>query len=116
MTTMATSTPAAALPTADELRDRVRAALGAIGARCDLREPGTSGLPARTPITDDMLFSIDETTAAQDGKLSRQLRCLDPQVTLQIGRRARATGEKLERGDPHRVRHRPEHVGLERRD
>lgn len=65
MTTMATSTPAAALPTADELRDRVRAALGAIGARCDLREPGTSGLPARTPITDDMLFSIDETTSAQ---------------------------------------------------
>lgn len=65
MTTMATSTPAAALPTADELRDRVRAALGSIGARCDLREPGTSGLPARTPITDDMLFSIDETTAAQ---------------------------------------------------
>lgn len=65
MTTMSTSTPAAALPTADELRDRVRAALGAIGARCDLREPGTSALPARTPITDDMLFSIDETTAAQ---------------------------------------------------
>ncbi|WP_413467966.1 aldehyde dehydrogenase family protein [Mycobacterium sp. RTGN4] len=61
MTTMQTS----ALPTADELRDRVRAALQAIGAPSDLGEPGAAGMPASTPITGDVLFTVAETTAAQ---------------------------------------------------
>jgi aldehyde dehydrogenase (NAD+) len=54
------------LPTADQLRDRVRTALQAIGADVRLDAPG---LPARTPITGDVLFTIagstaDETDAA----------------------------------------------------
>jgi aldehyde dehydrogenase (NAD+) len=61
MTTMQTS----ALPTADELRDRVRAALQAIGAHSHLGEPGAAGVPASTPITGDVLFTVAETTAAQ---------------------------------------------------
>jgi aldehyde dehydrogenase (NAD+) len=73
MTTMATSDSAAApdsgataaLPAADELRMRVRTALHAIGAKCDLREPGAPGLPASTPITGDVLFTVEETTAEQ---------------------------------------------------
>ncbi|MDT5080202.1 MAG: aldehyde dehydrogenase [Mycobacterium sp.] len=61
MTSMTTTT----LPTADELRDRVRAALQAIGAHSDLGEPGAAGVPASTPITGDVLFTVAETTAAQ---------------------------------------------------
>jgi aldehyde dehydrogenase (NAD+) len=61
MTSMTTTT----LPTADELRDRVRAALQAIGAPSDLGEPGAAGVPASTPITGDVLFTVAETTAAQ---------------------------------------------------
>ncbi len=61
MTTMQTS----ALPTADELRDRVRAALLAIGAHGELGQPGEAGVPASTPITGDVLFTVAETTAAQ---------------------------------------------------
>jgi aldehyde dehydrogenase (NAD+) len=61
MTSMQTTT----LPTADELRDRVRAALQAIGAPGELGEPGTAGVPASTPITGDVLFTIAETTAAE---------------------------------------------------
>ena len=58
MTTAETST----LPTAAELRGRVRDALRAIGSRIELGEPGTQGLPAGTPITGDVLFTVAETT------------------------------------------------------
>ena len=61
MTTMQTN----ALPTADELRDRVHAALQAIGAHVTLGEPGAPGVPASTPITGDVLFSVPETTVAE---------------------------------------------------
>ena len=60
-----TSVQSTALPTADDLRDRVRAALQAIGAHVELGEPGTPGMPASTPITGDVLFSVTEATAAQ---------------------------------------------------
>lgn len=60
-----TSMQTTSLPTADELCDRVRAALQAVGAQCDLREPGAPGLPASTPVTGDVLFTVTETTAAQ---------------------------------------------------
>ncbi len=63
MTTM--QTPTTALPTADDLRGRVRSALQAIGAHAQLGEPGTTGLPASTPITGDVLFSVVETTTEQ---------------------------------------------------
>lgn len=56
---------ATALPTADELRDRVRAALDAIGATARLGAPGEDGLPASTPITGEVLFAVAESTAAQ---------------------------------------------------
>ncbi|ORV14612.1 L-piperidine-6-carboxylate dehydrogenase [Mycobacterium celatum] len=46
------------LPTADELRDRVRRALDAVGAHATLGEPGGHGLPAGTPITGDVLFTV----------------------------------------------------------
>ena len=59
MTTMQST-----LPTADELRDRVRVALQAIGADATLGEPGTPGVPASTPITGDVLFSVPETSEA----------------------------------------------------
>ena len=58
MTTAETST----LPTTAELRGRVRDALRAIGSRIQLGEPGTQGLPAGTPITGDVLFTVAETT------------------------------------------------------
>jgi aldehyde dehydrogenase (NAD+) len=58
MTTAETST----LPTAAELRGRVRDALRAIGSRIELGEPGTQGLPVATPITGDVLFTVAETT------------------------------------------------------
>ena len=61
MTTAETFT----LPTTAELRRRVRDALRAIGSRIELGEPGTQGLPAGTPITGDVLFTVAETTAAQ---------------------------------------------------
>ncbi|GBE65739.1 aldehyde dehydrogenase [Mycobacterium sp. MFM001] len=47
------------LPTAEELRARVRGALDAIGADVALGEPGGHGLPAGTPITGDVLFTVD---------------------------------------------------------
>jgi aldehyde dehydrogenase (NAD+) len=53
-----------ALPTADELRGRVRAALAAMGARDQLAEPGEHGVKASTPLTGDVLFSIPETSQA----------------------------------------------------
>ena len=49
------------LPTAGELRDQVRLALQAIGA--DFAEAET-GLPASTPITGDVLFTVPATSVA----------------------------------------------------
>jgi aldehyde dehydrogenase (NAD+) len=60
-----TSMQTTSLPTAEELRDRVRAALQAIGAHTDLGQPGAHGVPASTPITGDVLFTIAETTAEE---------------------------------------------------
>jgi aldehyde dehydrogenase (NAD+) len=69
MTTMQTSKPTAPLPTAEELRDRVRAALHAVGVPTGsdgaLGATGAPGVPASTPITGDVLFSVVENTAAQ---------------------------------------------------
>jgi aldehyde dehydrogenase (NAD+) len=57
------------LPTADELRDRVRAALQTIGVPIGndgaLGEPGATGVPASTPITGDVLFTVAETTPSE---------------------------------------------------
>jgi aldehyde dehydrogenase (NAD+) len=53
------------LPTADELRARVRSALSAIGAEIDLGEPGEHGLPASTPITGDVLFTLGASSPEQ---------------------------------------------------
>ena len=55
------------LPTADQLRDRVRTALQAVGAEVALGAPGTHGLPASTPITGEVLFTVPETTADETG-------------------------------------------------
>jgi L-aminoadipate-semialdehyde dehydrogenase len=54
--------------TVDELRTRARRALDAVG--CDLTdtvlgEPGTHGLPASTPVTGDVLFTVAEATPEQ---------------------------------------------------
>jgi aldehyde dehydrogenase (NAD+) len=54
-----------ALPTTAELRDRVRAALRSVGADPDLADPGTPGLPASTPITGEVLFTVGEHSAAE---------------------------------------------------
>ena len=51
------------LPMIDELRARARHALQAIGADVDLGEPGGHGLPASTPITGEVLFTVEQTTA-----------------------------------------------------
>ncbi|MDZ7887254.1 MAG: aldehyde dehydrogenase family protein [Mycobacterium sp.] len=61
MTVMQTS----ALPTADDLRDRVRVALQAIGAEARLEAPNEPGLPAGSPISGDVLFTVPEHTAAE---------------------------------------------------
>jgi aldehyde dehydrogenase (NAD+) len=53
------------MPTADELRTRVREALEAVGADVMLGEPGGQGLPASTPITGDVLFTVVQTTPEQ---------------------------------------------------
>ncbi|ADU00770.1 L-piperidine-6-carboxylate dehydrogenase [Mycolicibacterium gilvum] len=58
------STAVTALPTAEELRTRVRDALTAVGARTDLGEPNAHGLPASTPITGDVLFTVPASSAA----------------------------------------------------
>src|SRR6476469_5208439 len=50
------------LPTADDLRARVRDALVAVGSPARLGEPSGDGLPASTPITGDVLFTIAETS------------------------------------------------------
>ena len=53
------------LTTTDELRDRARHALRAIGADVKLGEPDEHGLPASTPITGEVLFTVAHTTAEQ---------------------------------------------------
>ncbi|HWF28569.1 MAG TPA: aldehyde dehydrogenase family protein [Mycobacterium sp.] len=53
------------LPTPDELRARARHALGATGAEVSLGEPGGRGLPASTPITGEVLFTVAQTTPEQ---------------------------------------------------
>ncbi|KAA0104618.1 aldehyde dehydrogenase family protein [Mycolicibacterium sp. P1-5] len=50
------------LPTAADLCAAVRTAFDAIGAHVDLAEPGGQGLPASTPVTGDILFTVSETT------------------------------------------------------
>ncbi|QEN15608.1 L-piperidine-6-carboxylate dehydrogenase [Mycolicibacterium sp. ELW1] len=62
---MSTTTTATSLPTAEDLRASVRAAFDAIGAQVDLTEPGGPGLPASTPVTGEVLFTIAETTPDQ---------------------------------------------------
>lgn len=54
-----------ALPTAADLRDRVRVALQAIGADPRLEAPNEPGLPAGSPISGDVLFTVPEHTAAE---------------------------------------------------
>jgi aldehyde dehydrogenase (NAD+) len=53
------------LPTAETLRDRARSALGAVGAEVPLDEPGRAGLMASTPITGDVLFTVEATSTKQ---------------------------------------------------
>ncbi|HUO38875.1 MAG TPA: aldehyde dehydrogenase family protein [Mycobacterium sp.] len=60
-----TTTQTPMLPTPDELRGRVRNALRAVGSCAELREPGQAGLPASSPVTGDVLFTLPETTAQQ---------------------------------------------------
>ena len=60
-----TTTEISTLPTADQLRSRVRDALNAVGCHAELGEPGGHGLPASTPITGEVLFTLTETTAEQ---------------------------------------------------
>jgi aldehyde dehydrogenase (NAD+) len=54
-----------ALPTTDELRDRARTALKAVGSAIELGEPGGHGLQASTPLTGDVLFTVAETTRSE---------------------------------------------------
>jgi aldehyde dehydrogenase (NAD+) len=61
MTAIETTT----LPTAENLRARARDALHALGARPELGEPGGHGMPASTPITGQVLYTLAETTAEQ---------------------------------------------------
>jgi aldehyde dehydrogenase (NAD+) len=54
--------------TTDELRTRARRALDAVGCDVTLRAlggPGEHGLPASTPVTGDVLFTLEQTTPAQ---------------------------------------------------
>jgi aldehyde dehydrogenase (NAD+) len=53
------------LPNPDDLRARARQALRAVGADVDLGEPGGHGLPASTPITGEVLFTVAPTTAEE---------------------------------------------------
>ena len=53
------------MPTAEELRNRARKALEAIGTDVTLGEPDGNGLPASTPITGEVLFTVAPTTPEQ---------------------------------------------------
>ncbi|MGU3653869.1 L-piperidine-6-carboxylate dehydrogenase [Mycolicibacterium sp. A43C] len=59
-----TSVLTSSLPTADELRAQVRAALDALGYTTALAGPGAPGLPASTPITGEVLFTVPESSSA----------------------------------------------------
>src|ERR1700733_6228821 len=50
------------MPTADALCNRARKALEAIGTDVTLGEPDGHGLPASTPITGEVLFTVEQTT------------------------------------------------------
>ncbi|TPG34567.1 L-piperidine-6-carboxylate dehydrogenase [Mycolicibacterium hodleri] len=65
MTLEATTNHPTTLPSADELRDRVRTALKAAGSAIELGEPGGHGLQASTPLTGDVLFTVTETTVGE---------------------------------------------------
>ncbi|WP_018601610.1 aldehyde dehydrogenase family protein [Mycobacterium sp. 155] len=62
-----TTTERTQLPTADDLRRQVRQAFEAVGATVTLGPPGAhlAGVPASTPITGDVLFTIAEDTPEQ---------------------------------------------------
>ncbi|AKK26577.1 aldehyde dehydrogenase family protein [Mycobacterium sp. EPa45] len=62
---MSTTITTASLPTAADLRAAVRTAFDAIGAQVDLAEPGGQGLPASTPVTGAILFTVDAATPEQ---------------------------------------------------
>ncbi|MGW0161708.1 L-piperidine-6-carboxylate dehydrogenase [Mycobacterium sp. NPDC003323] len=64
MTAVTHPSHTSALPTADDLRARVRAALGALGCTTELGDSGAEGLPASSPITGDVLYSVPETGPA----------------------------------------------------
>ena len=53
------------IPPTEELRARARRALQEIGASLSLGDPGGDGLPARTPITGEVLFTVAPSTAEQ---------------------------------------------------
>ncbi|WP_155728299.1 aldehyde dehydrogenase family protein, partial [Mycobacterium avium] len=53
------------LPTADELRARAADALRSLGAHVELGAPDAHGLPASTPITGEVLFTVAPTTPDQ---------------------------------------------------
>src|ERR1700677_1117429 len=58
------------LPAADELRDRARRALTALGAGAALGVAG--GLPASTPVTGEVLFNVPASTAEEaEGAIAR---------------------------------------------
>ena len=68
MTQTKTKATAGQLPTVEELRVRARHALDAVGCQVALGEPGDSdshSLPAGTPVTGDVLFTVAETTPEQ---------------------------------------------------
>jgi aldehyde dehydrogenase (NAD+) len=59
------------LPTVDELRSRARCALDAVGCRAALGEPGERGLAASTPVTGDVLFTVEQSAQEQaDGAIA----------------------------------------------
>ncbi|MCV7219511.1 L-piperidine-6-carboxylate dehydrogenase [Mycolicibacterium elephantis] len=60
-----TESRTAPLPTTTALSARVRSAMDALGVSVELGEPTAAGLPASTPITGDVLFTLPETTPEQ---------------------------------------------------
>lgn len=65
MTRPDSTTEQTMLPTADDLRAQARQAFDSIGAKVALGAPGEAGLPASTPITGEVLFTVPEDTAEQ---------------------------------------------------
>ena len=53
------------MTTVDELRAHARRALDAVGCDVTLGEPGGQGQPASTPVTGDVLFTVEPTTPEQ---------------------------------------------------